>query len=402
MLMQAPGRRSIGQILKDGGFLSQDQLEQALEEQKQTNELLGEALVRMGVLQPGDVNAVLSVQEHMGSLAQAVRLGAGVREMFGSLLIRSGKMSVEQLDLAMAEQKKRGKKLGEVCVSLGVLSEPQMQGLLAFQQHQSLTDQQVSPLRLGELLVSFGSISRQQLDDALRKQSVSHKRLGEVLVEEGYAQPAQVKHGVHLQHLLLTATLAAILSLATLTMTGCGGGGDATDSSAPVTSSAGVNTSPAAVEPAAANYFTVSSDDYSLIRPSFYYSTDNDSFWSIQANVAKNVTDIDSVGVIRIDIPKTGRNMPNLNKTFSIEDGTQFEKFPGSFLVFNGERAVQRKVEQGVISFSPDSVSSGKVNGTFEVTLTDYDSATVPAPQYHLKGSFKFVMGTFGPAVLEP
>ena len=114
--------------------------------------------------------------------------------------------------------------------------------------------------------------------------------------------------------------------------------------------------------------------------------------------MAKNVTDIDSVGVIRIDIPKTGQTMPSLNKTFSIEDGTQFEKFPGSFLVFNGERAVQRKVEQGVISFSPDSVSTGKVNGTFEVTLTDYDSATVPAPKYHLRGSFEFVMGTSGPA----
>ena len=81
MSMLSQSRRPIGQILRDGGFLSQDQLEQALEEQKQSNELLGQVLIRMGILEPGDVNAALSVQEHLGSLEQAVRLASGVRQM---------------------------------------------------------------------------------------------------------------------------------------------------------------------------------------------------------------------------------------------------------------------------------------------------------------------------------
>lgn len=400
MLKQAAGRRPLGQILSDGGLVSKGQLKQALEEQKHTNELLGQVLVRMGIIEPGDLNAALSVQEHLGSLQHAVSLAAGVRQMLGSLLIHAGKISAEQLEHAIAEQQKSGEKLGEVCVRLGLISDRQLEGLLSFQSNQCLKDQQVSPLRLGELLVCAGQISRAQLDDALQKQVGSRKKLGEVLIEEGYARSSQIMHGMRLQHLLMTASLAAVLSLATLTMTGCGSGGAATDIAPAVVSSAGVNTLPAAVEPGAANYFTVSSNDYSLIRPNFYYSTDNEAFWSIQANVAKKVTDVDTVGVIRIDIPKEGKTLPSLNKTFSIEDSAQYEKFPGAFLVFNGDKAVKKKVEHGLISFSPDSVSTGKVNGTYEVTLTDYDSEVVPAPQYHLRGSFNFVMGTYGSATL--
>ena len=354
----------------------------------------------MGILESDEIKAALSVQEHLDNLEQAIRLAAGVRQMLGSLLIQAGKISAEQLDYAIAEQQKRGGKLGVVCMSLGFISERQLDGLLEFQKHQCLKPQHVSPLRLGELLISVGHISREQLDDALHKQTHSHKKLGEVLIDEGYAHPSQIIHGMHLQHLLMTAALAAVLSLTTLPMTGCGSGGGNNITESAVVSSVGVETLPITGEFSTNDLFTMTSNDYSLIKPNFYYSTDNASFWSIQANVAKGVTDINSVCVFRIDISKNGNSMPDLNKTFSIEDGTQFEMFPGSFLVFNGKKSVNKKVESGTISFSPDSVSSRNVTGTFEVTLTDYDSDVVPAPQYHLKGSFNFVMGTYNPEVL--
>lgn len=204
-------RRHIGQILLDGRFLSRRKLDRALEEQKQTKELLGQVLVRMGVLRETDVAAPLLLQEHLGHIEDAVRVAAGERQLLGALLVQSGKITARQLDQAIEEQKRTGERLGEVFTRLGMLTERQLNALLDFQHNQS--EKSDSPLRLGELLVSTGHISRKQLEAALAKQSTSRKKLGEVLVEEGYARPSQIRHGIRLQKMLMHAALASILSM---------------------------------------------------------------------------------------------------------------------------------------------------------------------------------------------
>jgi hypothetical protein len=84
------GRLRIGQILRDGGFVSQCRLELALEEQKHANKLLGQVLVRMGILQSEDVKAALYLQEHLGKREQTIQVAAGVRQMLASLLVYAG------------------------------------------------------------------------------------------------------------------------------------------------------------------------------------------------------------------------------------------------------------------------------------------------------------------------
>lgn len=204
-------RRHIGRILLDGKFLTQQDLDRALIEQQRTRELLGQVLVRMGVLKEHDVTAPLMIQAHLGRMEDAVRIAAGERQLLGALLVQSGHITGEQLDHAIAEQKRSGEMLGEVFVRLGLLTERQLNGLLDFQQNQDAGG--VTPLRLGELLVATGYISRSQLDDALTKQGISNKRLGEVLVEEGYVRPSQIQHGIRLQKMLVHSVLAAIMSL---------------------------------------------------------------------------------------------------------------------------------------------------------------------------------------------
>lgn len=207
-------KRHIGQILLDGRFLSNDDLDLALEEQKRTKELLGQVLVRMGLLSERDVRVPLRVQEHLCNIDDAVKIAAGERQLLGTLLVHSGYISGKQLDQAIAEQTKSGDKLGEVFKRLGMLTEQQLAALLDFQKNQSFAKNPTSgPLRLGELLIATGYISREQLDDALLKQNVSRKKLGEVLVEEGYVRPGRIKYGIRLQKMLINAALAAILSL---------------------------------------------------------------------------------------------------------------------------------------------------------------------------------------------
>src|SRR6266567_442671 len=131
-------KRQIGQILLDGKFLSRPALKRALDEQKRTHELLGEVLVRMGVMKARDINPPLAIQGHLNHIEDAVKLAAGQRQLLGALLVQSGHISSKQLDHAIAEQKRTGEKLGEVFARLGLLTESQLKALLSLQQNQAV------------------------------------------------------------------------------------------------------------------------------------------------------------------------------------------------------------------------------------------------------------------------
>lgn len=208
--MGDPVRRHIGRMLLDGTFLSQKCLDSALEEQRRTKELLGQVLVRMGILGPEQVKLPLQ-QHHLCALPDVVNIAAGERQLLGELLVRSGRITGQQLDHAISEQQRTGEKLGELFKRLGMLTEGQLNALLDFQHSQDVASN--SPLRLGELLVATGQITREQLGYALRQQTLSKNRLGEILVEAGYVRPGRVTYGIRLQKMLMNVVLAAIISL---------------------------------------------------------------------------------------------------------------------------------------------------------------------------------------------
>jgi len=392
-------RRPIGQILIDGGFIDHRDLELALEVQRHSNELLGQVLVNMGILDKTDLEAALSIQDHLSSLEDAVKSAAGIRKMLGSLLLMTGKVTPEQLDFALAEQKVSGEKLGNILVKMGLLTENQVNSVLEFQQNQGLGATLPTPLRLGEILISSGYISRTELLDALQKQQSSQKKLGEVLVEEGYAHLHQVNRGINLQRKLLRAVLVTVVALSGLSIEGCGGGGEAPQLSYPstVTTASSYQTVSNLIK---TNYLQISESDYNFsAAPNFFYSTDNQNFWSIQANIADSLTDINSRNLFRIDISKVGIQLPLLNKPYSIEAGGPYEKFPGTFSILDGQQSSAKKVEKGTITFAPDSIMSDHVSGSFDIVFTDYDSSLSPPPKYVLKGVFSFKMGDYGSAV---
>jgi hypothetical protein len=185
-----------------------------------------------------------------------------------------------------------------------------------------------------------------------------------------------------------TVTALLLCALAFLPVA-CGSGGGGNGTAAAVNSNQGQ---------ADANYLAVTGDDYGLMSPNFYYSVNNNALWSIQSSIANDIWDPNFRSIIRIDIPKSNNGaIPAINKSFSIEDNGQYEKFPGTFSVFNGQASVLKKVEQGTIVFTADSNPSGIVSGVFDVILTDYDASLNSPPQYHISGAFHFTMGTYGP-----
>lgn len=66
---------------------------------------------------------------------------------------------------------------------------------------------------LGEVLLSAGEITQEQLEDILDRQKVSKKKIGQLFVEAGYLQDHQVNWGLKLQRRLLSTALIASLSL---------------------------------------------------------------------------------------------------------------------------------------------------------------------------------------------
>lgn len=209
-------KRLLGSILVDGEFIAPHDLEIAIERQKQTNDQLGDILVSMGVLDPRELKAVLSIQKDLTSLDDAVKVAAGVRLLLGELLLKAKKLTQAQIDLALQEQRRTGEKIGEVFVRLGFLMEHELNVLLAFQQHQGGQAPASEKLRLGEILVSTGQITREQLEDVLTRQKVSKKNIGQLLIDAGYMKPDELDYGLKLQQKLVTAALIAALSMANL------------------------------------------------------------------------------------------------------------------------------------------------------------------------------------------
>jgi hypothetical protein len=208
-------KRLIGQILVDGEFVSRQDLERALEQQLHTNESLGEILVRMGVLDHGDLQAALSISRELSSPEKAMKLSAGIRENLGDLLLMAKRITPLQLEQTLDEQHKTGEKLGEIFIRNGLLTRNELNTVLEFQHLQD--DKTPSRLRLGEILVATGQISRGQLEDSLAQQRLSQKKIGAILVEAGHLNPQQLSHGLNLQKKLLIAALTALMSLVPFT-----------------------------------------------------------------------------------------------------------------------------------------------------------------------------------------
>jgi hypothetical protein len=209
-------KRSLGRILVDAGLVAEERLDKALQEQLRTNKHLGEILVDMREILPADLDIVLSLQRDLVIPEQAVKLAAGVRKMLGELLVHAGRITPEQLEVALKEHKKTGEKIGQVLVRLGMATAKEIDTAVEIQTTMAAGPEQSTRLRLGELLVSARYITREQLADALVRQKKTKKKLGEILVEGGIVDAKAIVWGVRLQEMLVRAALIAALSLATM------------------------------------------------------------------------------------------------------------------------------------------------------------------------------------------
>ncbi|NJK63796.1 MAG: hypothetical protein HC921_14900 [Synechococcaceae cyanobacterium SM2_3_1] len=107
----------LGQRLVKAGLLTQAQLAQALREQQQTHMKLGEVCMQHGWLTPADLYSFTSSQELS----------------LGEILVALGYLELDQLRVALAQQRRFGRKLGEILVWKGWLQVEDLNEALQIQ-----------------------------------------------------------------------------------------------------------------------------------------------------------------------------------------------------------------------------------------------------------------------------
>lgn len=118
--------------------------------------------------------------------------------LLGELLVRMGLVTPAQVTEALERQRESGERLGEALISLGHLSQEKLQAALA-----DALGLAVPPLGhqppLGEVLLGLCHITEQQLREALARQQRDNRKLGEILVELGACTYRQLYEGLSLQ-----------------------------------------------------------------------------------------------------------------------------------------------------------------------------------------------------------
>jgi hypothetical protein len=130
----------------------------------------------------------------------------------GTLLADEGLLTETELELALDEQRRTGRLLGQIIVDRGYLSAFSLARVLSAQHGVELqTPEEPEPAPqltevpptwrpLGRLLVDKGLITQTQLAEALLQQNETHGRLGEILIERRAITGSELAHALGEQH----------------------------------------------------------------------------------------------------------------------------------------------------------------------------------------------------------
>lgn len=169
----------------------------------------------------GAGSAPAAPSERTGDVDQHSDLRLSQEFLLGSLLVQANVISPESLSRALHLHTSSGMALGKCLVKLGAATPEQVDHALDFQDRLRDDDKaqhheprhmelKVSPQQrgfvmsfhaqvLGEVMIRLGTITRDQLEKALRVQRAADLHLGAALVESGAATWAQVRRALEVQ-----------------------------------------------------------------------------------------------------------------------------------------------------------------------------------------------------------
>lgn len=130
--------RPLGALLVERGLLTDGELEHALAEQRRSGRLLGQILVDSDYLSGFTLTRALADQHGLevrspGSPPRIAAAKATTWRPLGRLLLEKRLVAAAELEQALAEQRERRARLGEILVARGYLTGPSLARALAEQ-----------------------------------------------------------------------------------------------------------------------------------------------------------------------------------------------------------------------------------------------------------------------------
>lgn len=122
----------------------------------------------------------------------------------GDLLVEDGVITQAQLDTALDIQKKQGGLIGGIMIKMKIIDPPTLIKYLA--------KGKTKP-RLGELMIALGKIKPDQLEKALDSQKENpEEKLGMIMIKLGFIEKSDLVNILLMQSKILTDDMNSIMS----------------------------------------------------------------------------------------------------------------------------------------------------------------------------------------------
>lgn len=167
----------IGTRILRMGYITEEQLNFAVEYQKQNGGLIGDVLVKHGFISADELKAFINTSNF---------------SRLGERLIEARLITPEQLRQAIAYQQQNGGRIGNILIHLNYITK---RGLNEFLSTSSTKKQSI-----GQMLLEKGEITGKQLNDAVRLQQKSGGRIGDILIFLKYITPEVLYRNLATQH----------------------------------------------------------------------------------------------------------------------------------------------------------------------------------------------------------
>lgn len=181
-----PFHERLGNLMLSKGIITPVQLQEALSLQPLLKKPVGDILTgQLKACSTAELQAAVKSQRPLNVMLPEA-------DMLGELLVARKKLTRTDMLQALAdEQTKRRVPLGEVLINMGLITHQDLQGVLGWQSQKKRLIQ-TGVARLGEVLLNQNALTAQQLGEALKLQVLDPRPIGQILVSKGFCTPEQV------------------------------------------------------------------------------------------------------------------------------------------------------------------------------------------------------------------
>lgn len=190
-------RRRIGDMLVEKRIISFEQLEHAIREQQRSGRLLGDVLMRNGLISENELIQTLGTQLRISSreidpyqtpieLLRLLPRELAVRYSVFPVELKNNKLIVAASTIPRREELTQIELAAGLQIELCLTTKNSLSFSIQ-RGYQRLGEQERSDRpKLGQLLLERGIVTPEQLSEALRQQQQSYARLGDLLLDEGF------------------------------------------------------------------------------------------------------------------------------------------------------------------------------------------------------------------------